>query len=518
MYFPMRKILFIFLLLFVVEVSAQMPRSLTYGNSLIDAADTNNIDILKALIARKQDVNSKGKFQTTALHRAIAKGNYEAAKILLENNANPNLADLGGATALHIAARSNDVKAIKLLLEHNANINAKDKEGLTPLHRATAANSSKAIEELTNNGANPNIRNDFGDTPLIDAVKNERPEIVRILVKSNADVDIKNNQGVNALDEAVITNDPEISRAVSKPAPAPTQIKQAPSQNIQIASSKTVSASNMPWLAINENEIDEWEKKLGLPPIKNNISISSATEFKPQNREVKNSIEDRKKSFVRMQKSQQKDKTESSRTNIIKISDKDFTKRKKPKIAPSNKKKRLSRHEETQIEQESQPQLEVIEEIVQMQNQDKLKEIDLDEIHPEETTQEEHENQQPVEEVLQTQGENQLAPLPIPLQIKQPEARVGEAVPISANLNTSNATVKSQTSYAFLGDFNDAIDAVNHYNNNKSSSRFSYEILKTGSAESAKYSLKLGPFVDKSAAKKACESMLVDGKYCKYSE
>ncbi|GFR24528.1 uncharacterized protein YlbG [Trichonephila clavata] len=65
--------------------------------------------------------------------------NKEVVELLLEKEANPNIADHCGRTSLHVAHMFYDggfnVETIKLLLESGADINKKDNQGNTPLHQ-----------------------------------------------------------------------------------------------------------------------------------------------------------------------------------------------------------------------------------------------------------------------------------------------------------------------------------------------------------------------------------------------
>jgi len=61
---------------------------------------------------------------TTPLYWAAQKGNTGLVQILLQNGANPNLADKSGNTPLYLAAVFNHVPTVKLLLEYGANTNS----------------------------------------------------------------------------------------------------------------------------------------------------------------------------------------------------------------------------------------------------------------------------------------------------------------------------------------------------------------------------------------------------------
>ncbi len=54
--------------------------------------------------------------EKTALHYAVEKNNIEVCKVLLENGANPSIADKRGLTCLHYAARYGYKNIVNLLI------------------------------------------------------------------------------------------------------------------------------------------------------------------------------------------------------------------------------------------------------------------------------------------------------------------------------------------------------------------------------------------------------------------
>lgn len=72
----------------------------------------------------------------------------------------------GDETPLHTAARMGQAEAARLLLEHGADPNVRDSCRNTPLHAAAGYKDSKLAEMLLAAGADVNARNEEGDTPL----------------------------------------------------------------------------------------------------------------------------------------------------------------------------------------------------------------------------------------------------------------------------------------------------------------------------------------------------------------
>ena len=95
----------------------------------------NHTDVVQLLIDKGADINavSKNGFVATPLQSALAMGWTDAAKVLIDRNANVNCRGEGGGTPLHEAAGNGQLELAKLLLDHGANLNARDDNGKTPL-------------------------------------------------------------------------------------------------------------------------------------------------------------------------------------------------------------------------------------------------------------------------------------------------------------------------------------------------------------------------------------------------
>ncbi len=188
----------------------------SFGNRLVDAVNTNNVDIVKAMLMQGEDPNQPGKFETSALHRAAFNDNPELVTLLLANGADVNIRDYGGASPLHIAARQGSTTVATTLLRKGANINAKDNQGYTPLHRAISNNKTEVSLMLISSGANVNTENKEGNTPLIDAVRVSNPVLVKELIVKGANRNVKNGKGLDALDYAMKMRNPAVDSILSK--------------------------------------------------------------------------------------------------------------------------------------------------------------------------------------------------------------------------------------------------------------------------------------------------------------
>jgi uncharacterized protein len=76
---------------------------------------------------------SKNPQQVTPLQSAVAGGNGEIVRILLENGANPNSIQASGYTPLHAATMNGQTEVVSLLLDHGADPNLLTTDGRTAL-------------------------------------------------------------------------------------------------------------------------------------------------------------------------------------------------------------------------------------------------------------------------------------------------------------------------------------------------------------------------------------------------
>jgi ankyrin repeat protein len=205
-----------------------------FGNTLVDAADQGNYEIVEAFLEQGKNPNESGKFETSALHRAAFNGNDEIARMLIQAGADINIRDYGGAAPLHISARQGTVNLTEILVRNGADINAQDDQGYTPLHRAVAGNQTPISLYLIAAGANVNTVNNEGNSPLIDAVKIANPTLVKELILKGANKSVKNSQGLDAIDYALKVGNKNIDVLLTKNANE-VMTEQLVSQNVVTA-------------------------------------------------------------------------------------------------------------------------------------------------------------------------------------------------------------------------------------------------------------------------------------------
>lgn len=157
---------------------------------LCDAIRTKDMAKLMKIL-QPQDVDLLLEGGDGLLHYAISLANEEAAKFLLMNNANPNLANGRGSTPLHLATEKHLKTLAELLLGRRVtSVNAKDEDQYTALHWA-AQNGDEAITRLLlDRGAAINETDSQGRTPAHVACQHGQENVVRVLLSRGADVQV----------------------------------------------------------------------------------------------------------------------------------------------------------------------------------------------------------------------------------------------------------------------------------------------------------------------------------------
>jgi hypothetical protein len=91
------------------------------ANQMWEAARKGDAKAVEALLDKGVDVNSKFRYDATALSYACDRGHVEVVKVLLNRGANPNVTDtFYKATPLTWAAQKGHTEIVKLLLEKGA--------------------------------------------------------------------------------------------------------------------------------------------------------------------------------------------------------------------------------------------------------------------------------------------------------------------------------------------------------------------------------------------------------------
>jgi ankyrin repeat protein len=111
--------------------------------------------------------SDRDRYGRAALHYAVLDGRTADVEQLLNDGADPNVADKEGQTPLHFAAQEYRPAEAALLCSAGAAVDVCDKHGNSPLFRATFDSRGRAdvILILLGNGANADLANKSGVTP-----------------------------------------------------------------------------------------------------------------------------------------------------------------------------------------------------------------------------------------------------------------------------------------------------------------------------------------------------------------
>jgi uncharacterized protein len=207
--------------------------------SLIDAVKSGDATTVRALLARKVDVNAAERDGTTALHWAVNRDDLQAVDLLVRAGANvraanrygvtplqlactngsaavaerllkagadPNTSMPDGETVLMTAARTGTVGLVKALVSAGADVNARERsKGQTPLMWAAAENNAAAVKALLELGADARARSKNGSfTPFLFAVRGGHIGAAKTLLDSGVPVEETLPDGTSALVLAVI--------------------------------------------------------------------------------------------------------------------------------------------------------------------------------------------------------------------------------------------------------------------------------------------------------------------------
>lgn len=180
-------------------------RDIGWEHPLLKAVKEGNLEGVKDILERGEDVNIKDEMGCTALIKASEFGHEEIAKLLIEKGADVNAReDAAGCTALMLAAFWRYKEIVKLLVEKRADVNAVDANDCTALMLASNWRQNKdIINLLIKTGADVNARDNEGWTLLMRvAYYSGDEEIINLLIKMGADVNARSNHGWAALDAA----------------------------------------------------------------------------------------------------------------------------------------------------------------------------------------------------------------------------------------------------------------------------------------------------------------------------
>lgn len=160
---------------------------------LHNAIEDGDLQKVQDLLDNGADIEERNNCEATPLFWAAQYKFVDAARLLLERNADVNCkcCELG-KTAMHDTAYHNDIKMARLLIQYNCRVDEPSQTGRTPIQYALFKNSFDVIDLLLEHHADPNqdtmISNNPGDSLLHGVVGFHRMESVKLLVEHHANV------------------------------------------------------------------------------------------------------------------------------------------------------------------------------------------------------------------------------------------------------------------------------------------------------------------------------------------
>ncbi|KAH0560410.1 hypothetical protein KQX54_004342 [Cotesia glomerata] len=132
------------------------------------------------------DVNAIPYPRRSLLHLAVIRENKDIVKLLLENNANPNVKDVYKETIFFRAVKRNNYELAEYLIKAGARVDDPS-AGISPLQWAISKINHEMADLIIKNGGDVNLVY-RGKTPLYYAVDAENDDRIHLLIKNNADI------------------------------------------------------------------------------------------------------------------------------------------------------------------------------------------------------------------------------------------------------------------------------------------------------------------------------------------
>jgi uncharacterized protein len=162
------------------------------NKDVADAAMRGDKAAVRALLAKKADVNAPQVDGATALHWAVFHGDKELVQVLVRAGANVKAANREGATPLWLASVIGDASILSALIEGGADPNETLPLGRTPLMIASRTGKLDAMKVLLDHGADVNAKETLrGTTPLMWAADEGHAAAIKLLIDRGADIKAK---------------------------------------------------------------------------------------------------------------------------------------------------------------------------------------------------------------------------------------------------------------------------------------------------------------------------------------
>ena len=165
------------------------------GTPLIDAIRAGDTAAVRALIARRVDVQEAYGDGSTALHWAVHRDDLATVDALLRAGARVNAVTDLGVAPLYLACTNHSAPVVTRLLEAGADANLALPGGETPLMNCARTGDAAAVRALVARGARVDARESaHQQTALMWAAAGRHPAAVQTLLAANADIRARSRQ------------------------------------------------------------------------------------------------------------------------------------------------------------------------------------------------------------------------------------------------------------------------------------------------------------------------------------
>jgi ankyrin repeat protein len=171
-----------------------------HDRRIVDAAEHQDMGLVRTLLVNGVDANSKQPDGATALHWAVHWNDIATAEVLISEGANVNAVNRSGESPLSLACGNGNVTMVQALVDHGADTNRAAASGETPLMRCVRSGRVDTVRMLLAHDAQANAKDkEHGRTTLMWAVAEKRSDMVQALIEGDADVHLRSNDGLDAL-------------------------------------------------------------------------------------------------------------------------------------------------------------------------------------------------------------------------------------------------------------------------------------------------------------------------------
>jgi hypothetical protein len=193
--------------LYIGSMGGVMVSVREYDTPLATAVSQEDIDAVRDLISKGENVNEREDDKATPLFVAVNNGYTPIAEVLLNFGAKVNARNKEKQTALMQMDEDASVEMVDLLVRYGAKVNLVDNVGNTALIIAAESASVEVVKALIDAGADVNVVNKEGRSALMAAADDIDIDKVRALLLAGAKPELRDKEGRTAWD---MTSDTEI--------------------------------------------------------------------------------------------------------------------------------------------------------------------------------------------------------------------------------------------------------------------------------------------------------------------